>query len=123
MFWSNSVLSYFLSYPYDLSLSHVIGRYLGNEGMSANNGFVASGFAHAGIFGVFFYALIIGLILRFINDVTYNLLPLWFAVALSIVPLRSLLISSDLFTVMLTHGFIIALLIIFLARSKKNAQN
>lgn len=120
--WSNSVLSSFLSYPYDISMSHVIGRFLGSEDMGANNGFVASGYAHAGLFGVFFYALIIGLILRFINDVTHNLLPLWFAIALCIVPLRNLLISSDLFTVMLTHGFIVALIIIFLARSKKYAQ-
>lgn len=120
--WSNSVLSPFLSYPYDISITHVVGRYLGDEDLGANNGFVASGYAHAGLFGVLFYALIIGLILRFINDITYNLLPLWFAVALSVVPLRSLLISSDLFTVMLTHGFIVALIIIFLARSKKYAQ-
>lgn len=120
--WSNSVLSSFISYPYDISMTHVIGRYLGDEDMGANNGFVSSGYAHAGLFGVFFYALIIGFILRFINDVTHHLLPLWFAVALCIVPLRSLLISSDLFTVMLTHGFIIALIIIFLARSKKYAQ-
>lgn len=120
--WSNSVLSSFLTYPYDLSMAYVVGSYLGKEGMGANNGFVASGYAHAGLFGVFFYALIIGLILRFINDVTYYYIPLWFAVALSIVPLRSLLISSDLFTVMLTHGFIVALVVIFLARSKKYAQ-
>lgn len=122
VFWSNSVLSSFLSYPYDLSMSHVIGRYLGHESMSANNGFIASGYAHAGVFGVLFYSLIIGLILRFINDISHNLLPLWVVLSLSIVPLRSLLISSDLFTVMLTHGFIVALIIILFVRSKKYAQ-
>ena len=118
VFWSNSVLSSFFTYPYDLSLAHVVGRYLGKEGMGANNGFIASGYAHAGFFGVFIYALIIGLILRFINDITYKTLPVWLAVALSIVPLRALLISSDLFTVMLTHGFIVAIILIYLARFK-----
>lgn len=118
IFWSNSVLSGFFTYPYDLSLAHVVGRYLGKEGMGANNGFIASGYAHAGLFGVFVYALIVGFILRFINDITYKTLPVWLAVALSIVPLRTLLISSDLFTVMLTHGFIVAIFLIFLARSK-----
>jgi len=121
--WSNSILSPIFSYPYDLSLSHVVGRYLGDENMGANNGFISSGFAHAGYLGVFLYATILGILLRFINDITYNLLPLWFAVALSVIPLRNALISSDLFTVMLTHGFIIALIIIFLLRSKKYATN
>ncbi len=116
--WSNSVLSSFVTYPYDISMSHVIGRYLGKEGMGANNGFIASGFAHAGLFGVLFYSLIVGFILRFLNDVTRNLMPVWLAVGLSIVPLRNLLISSDLFTVMLTHGFIVAIILIYLARSR-----
>lgn len=119
VYWSNSIFSSFLTYPYDLSLSHVVGRFMGSEALGANNGFVASGYAHAGLLGVLFYALLIGFILKFVNDITYNLLPLWFSVSLTVVPLRNLLISSDLFTVMLTHGFIVALIIILLARSKK----
>nr|HIL76351.1 hypothetical protein [Rhodospirillales bacterium] len=119
VFWSNSVLSRFITYPYDTSISHVIGHYLGKENMAANNGFIASGFAHAGLFGVFLYSLIVGLILRFINDVTRNLMPIWLAVGLCIIPLRNLLISSDLFTVMLTHGFIAALILIYLARTNR----
>jgi O-antigen polymerase len=118
VYWSNSVLSGFFTYPYDISLTHVIGRYLGNEDMGANNGFVASGYAHAGIFGVFFYTIIVGLVLRFINDITCDSFPLWLSVALSIVPLRTLLISSDLFTVMLTHGFMVAILLMLLSRFK-----
>jgi hypothetical protein len=118
IFWSNSVLSSFLTYPYDLSLTHVVGRYLGSEEMGANNGFIASGYAHAGIFGVFIYSIIVGIILRFLNDITYKTMPVWLAVALTIVPLRSLLISSDLFTVMLTHGFIVAIILVYLIRVK-----
>ena len=123
VYWSNSVLSSFLNYPYDISLAHVIGRSLGEEEMSANNGFIASGYAHAGLFGVFLYSLIIGITLRFMDDITYKLIPVWFAVALSIIPLKNLLTSSDLFTTMLTHGFIVALIIIFFARSRRNAEN
>lgn len=119
IYWSNSILSNFFTYPYDLSLTHVIGRYLGREGMGANNGFIASGYAHAGFLGIFVYALILGLILRFINDITYKTLPIWLSVALSVVPLRALLISSDLFTVMLTHGFVVAIILIYLLRFKR----
>jgi len=118
IFWSNSVLSSFISYPYDISLAHVVGRYLGDDELGANNGFISSGYAHAGIFGIFIYTLIIGIILRFLNDITSRRLPVWLGVALTVVPLRALLISSDLFTVMLTHGFIVAIVLIYLARSR-----
>ena len=122
VFWSNSILSQFITYPYDVSMTHVIGRYLGNEDSGANNGFIASGFAHAGLLGVFFYSFIVGLILRLINDITLEAFPLWLAVSLCVVPLRSLLISSDLFTTMLTHGFLVALIIIFLVRLPQNCM-
>jgi len=118
--WSNSVLANFISYPYDTDIPHVVGRYMGKEEMAANNGFISSGYAHAGILGVLFYSLILGIILRFINDTTTGTLPVWLAVTLSIVPLRAVLISSDLFTVMLTHGFIVAIILIFLARYKND---
>ncbi|MFB1632413.1 MULTISPECIES: hypothetical protein [unclassified Pseudomonas] len=118
VYWSNSILSAFSTYPYgDLGVPYVVGEYMGREGMGANNGFVSSGFAHAGVYGVLFYATIIGLIVRLINDVTVNNMPIWIAVAISVVPLRSILISSDLFTVMLTHGFGIALVLIYLSRT------
>ncbi|ROZ80435.1 hypothetical protein EF096_17815 [Pseudomonas neustonica] len=116
VYWSNSVLSYFVAYPYNLSLTHVVGGYMGRDGMGANNGFVASGYAHAGFFGVFVYVVLIGVLLRIINDLTYNRMPLWLAVSLCVVPMRALLISSDLFTVMLTHGFIAAILLTYLVR-------
>lgn len=118
VYWSNSVLSSFITYPYDLPLTNVIGGYLGDEEEGANNGFIASGFAHAGLLGVFIYSAIIGVILRFIDTSTRCHLPLWFAVALTAIPLRNLLTASDLLTVMLTHGFLIALIVILLMRRK-----
>jgi len=121
-YWANSVMSGFFVYPYgDVGIPYVIGDYLGYPQMGANNGFVSSGFAHAGIFGVFFYATLIGLLLRVINDISQGLMPVWVAVAISVVPLRSLLISSDLFTVMLTHGFAVAICLIYLSRQRAPA--
>lgn len=124
VYWSNSVLSAFSKYPYgDLAVPYVIGEYLERPGMGANNGFVSSGFAHAGLFGVFFYALIIGVILKLINSMTSENMPVWVAVALSVVPLRSLLTTSDLFTVMLTHGFGVAIVLIYLSRSTRTNRS
>jgi hypothetical protein len=118
VYWSNSVLSWLLPYPYDLSMTHVVGRYVGRDGMGANNGFIASGFAHAGLFGVILYVVLTGLVLRFLNDVTKGTMPLWLAVSLCVVPMRALLISSDLLTVMLTHGFLVAIILIYFVRVK-----
>lgn len=121
VFWSNSILSPLIKYPYDVLPAQLIGDYLNQNEMYANGGFIASGFAHAGVIGVFFYSLLLGFILRFINDATQDFLPLWFAVSLTAIPLRSVILSSDLFTVMLSHGFVIVLFIILLVRSKKYA--
>ncbi len=123
--WSNNLLSTFINYPYDegLSVAKVVGGYLGYPDMNANNGYISSGYAHAGFFGVFFYSLILGVILRFLDQITHNLTPLWFALSLCVIPLAALMISSDLFTVLLTHGFLVALIIIVLIMTKPDVQS
>lgn len=118
-YWSNSILSAFFTYPYgDVGIPYVIGDFLGKPEMGANNGFVSSGYAHAGVFGVFVYATILGILLGLLNGISSGFMPVWLAVAISIVPLRSLLISSDLFTVMLTHGFAVAMCLMYLSRKR-----
>lgn len=119
-YWANSILSGVFVYPYgDVNIPYVIGEYLGTPEMGANNGFVSSGYAHAGVLGVFSYATIVGVLLRLVDDVSSGCMPTWVAVAISVVPLRSLLISSDLFTVMLTHGFIVAIFLMYLSRKRQ----
>lgn len=112
IFWSNSILSFLIDYPYNDTVSHVIGQYLGEKDLGANNGFVSSGYGHAGLLGVFIYSIILAFTLKLINDVSLNRCPPWLSIGITFVPIRALLISSDLFTVMLTHGFIIAILLI-----------
>lgn len=114
--WSNSVFEFFLEYPYSKRVPHVIGDYLGYNDVGANTGFIASAFGHAGFLGIVAYGLIIICFLRFLNFATKGYIPLWFAVALFIVPFRSMLISSDLLTVFLTHGFLVAVILVILFR-------
>jgi hypothetical protein len=116
--WSNSILSSYFDYPYDLPVSQRIGQYLGNELMSANNGYLSMGFAHLGWLGVFIYTLLIGGIIKLINDLTYKAMPIWIAIGLTLVPLRTLITGSDLFTVLLTHGLILTIVLIFITRKK-----
>jgi hypothetical protein len=116
VYWSNSMTSFFIDYPYDLSPSELIGRYRGT-GSGANNSFLATGYMHAGIAGIVIYGILVGLLFRFIDSLAHNGVPAWVAVASIIVPSQSLLASADLPTAILTHGIGMAVVILFLLRS------
>lgn len=117
VYWSNSVLSGLVSYPYRMSVPMLIGDYEGS-GASANNGFISSGFAHFGYIGVFIYTVMFGYLIRFFDVFTKRVGVLWLSLAITIGPLRDALISSDLFTTLLTHGLLLAVFLIFLIRSE-----
>ena len=116
LYWSNSFLSSLFEYPYDKSLPKLIGEYNGTDS-GANNGFISSGYAHAGFLGVLLYAIIFSFVVLALEKFASRL-PLWFAIALTVVPLRTAIISSDLFTVLLTHGLILTLVLVFLYRPR-----
>lgn len=118
VYWSNSFLSSFINYPYSLPMSFVIGEYLGDEELGANNGFIASGYGHAGYWGVIFYSIIISLILSIINRISKNI-PLWMMVSITLVPLRVLVTASDLPSTLLTHGLIVAVFLLLFLRFEK----
>lgn len=122
VYWSNSVLSSFVDYPYTERMTILIGQFRGTDA-SANNGYVSSGYAHAGIMGVFLYSLILGFIMSLLNSMTRNTDHLWFYLALVIVPIRAVVISSDLFTSLLTHGLLISIFLIFLARQRNSFKS
>ena len=117
VFWSNSILSNFYDYPYSMRLPEVIGNYMGT-GSHANNGFISSGFAHAGLLGVIFYSIVVGILLRILNNICTTGIPLWMGVALSVVPFRSLMMNSDLPTTLLTHGLLVTIIFLALLRKK-----
>lgn len=116
VFWSNSVLSWLFDYPYYDRVTKMIG-YENETGASANNGYISSGFSHAGIFGIFIYSYIIAFLLKNLDYFTKFNIPLWFILCLIVTPMRSFLINSDLLTSLLTHGFLIAFFILLLSRN------
>lgn len=119
VFWSNSILKSVIEYPYTLSIPKTIGVYNGTNS-SANNGYIASGYAHAGVLGVMFYTLVFSIFLKTLDSYTLNSdIPAWLALCMTIVPLRSALISSDLLTSLLTHGLLLSLALIVLFRTSK----
>ncbi|MCU4377715.1 O-antigen polymerase [Acinetobacter haemolyticus] len=121
--WTNSFS--FLGAPvYPEGIPQTVGNYLSidEDGARANNGFISSGFAQAGFIGVTLYTLLLVFILKIIDSFSKSVGHSWFALCILIVPLRSLLISSDLLTVLLTHGLIVAIFLLFLLR-KRNLNN
>jgi hypothetical protein len=117
IYWSNSITSSFIHYPYDLNPAKLIGSYLATDA-HANNSFLSTGYMHAGIPGIIFYSLIFVIILRLVDSLNYNSKYIWTSVAIIIIPMRSLIISSDLTTAILTHGILISLILLALSRYK-----
>jgi len=113
IYWSNSILKSFLIYPYDVEFTKVIGAYLGFPNMSANTGFIASGFAQAGVFGIMIYTFFVIILMNIIN-ILAKTNEKYFVMAMVFIPLNAMYISSDLPTSLLTHGVLIAVLILYL---------
>lgn len=116
--WAKSVMSLFYNTNYPEGIPKTIGNFLG-DGASANNGFVSSGYAQAGIFGVLLYTIITAWILKIIDYLSAtNSYPLWFSLILVVNPLKNLMVSSDLFTTLLTHGLLISMVLLVLFNKK-----
>lgn len=119
--WSNSVLKSVFSYPYPIGVAELIGEYNGS-GANANNGYISSGYAHFGLVGVLIYTLLLGVVLRYIDVTTAGRVPVWLVLAIVVVPIRSAIVSSDLLTVLLTHGLLVGLLLIALIRGPRRGE-
>lgn len=116
IFWSQSIANKVIDYPYgNISYTELIGIFMGQEDARPNASFLATGYMHAGFFGLLFYSIAVGLILRLIDSLTYKKIDTKYAIFLTIVPLHILFLSADLPTTLMSHGLaatLIALLFI-----------
>ncbi len=100
IYWSDSFLSMFIHYPYDISPDFIIGReYFNRPKMNANIGIISDGFKNAGYYGALINIAIVSLIFSFLNSLKIS--PKFFG--LFILFLFTLL-NSSLTTILLTHG-------------------
>jgi hypothetical protein len=118
IYWSDSITSRFIDYPYNLDPPRLIGNFLGLEA-SANNSFLSTGYMHAGIFGVVFYSFIFALLLIFVDSLKYEDKKIWISVAFIFTPMFSVITSSDLFVALLTDGILLSFLLLYLFRKSK----
>jgi hypothetical protein len=117
VFWSNSLTSAFVEYPYHLSPPELIGEWRGRSG-HVNNTFIANGYMHAGVLGLLLYCLILGFLFRIIDSLSAHGVATWMGLAVTVIPVWSLLLSADLPTALMTHGLVMAVLLLFLVRGR-----
>ncbi|WP_297888143.1 hypothetical protein [Sulfurihydrogenibium sp.] len=128
VFWTDSkwlLLDKIIGYPYDLPVPNVIGEFFFNNALtSANTGWLGSGYAHAGFLGLIVYAIFIGLILKFLDQKAKKLGKEFVFISFSPF-IISLMLSSDLKTVLLSHGLALYLFILstFNFRIDKSKSN
>lgn len=121
--WGDSFWMPFIHSPYSTTIPYVIGSSLGSPNMGANNGYVSSGFAQAGFFGVLIYSFILGHLLKFVDKESQRIGEVWFGVGLFLIPFLTIWQSSDLATAMLTHGFLVMLGLLVLMRRPQSRQS
>jgi hypothetical protein len=116
--FSNSVfLKRLIQYPYDLPVPLLISKFIGHNPESwANTGFLGTGYAQLGCFGVIIYSILIGFILRIVNNSTKTY-PSWVGASLIAIPIFSVFTSSDLTTGLLTHGLALGIFLLWLTKA------
>ncbi|WP_143152216.1 hypothetical protein [Flagellimonas taeanensis] len=113
IYWSNSFMSRFISYPYEISPDFLIGRdYFNRPLMNANVGIISDGYKNAGYWGIGINIAVVAIIISFFNSLRIS--PKFFGLFLLF--LFSLL-NSSLTTILLTHGgFLMVLIAAFLLK-------
>jgi hypothetical protein len=112
--FSNSKLTLgLLDYPYPLDVPYLIGReYFDNEKMSANTGWIGSGYMQAGLVGIILYAVVVAAVFKYIDACARDSGERALITASVVVPISALATSSDLPTIFVTHGLYVNLLLI-----------
>ncbi len=117
IYWSNSFLSSFITFPYDQPVPYVIGNYLNDPTGWANNSFFSTGYMHAGYVGVVIYGLVAGALLKVIDSLVSKAVPLWMSLSIVVVPWFTLVTSADLTVGLLTHGLGFAIFMLYLMKT------
>lgn len=121
VWWSSSSVSMGLvQQVYELNPPDLIGEWRGT-GSHVNNSFLSTGYMHGGWWGLIVYGIIGGLVFRLVDSTGRGFLPLWVSLAAIVIPARSLVLSADLPTALLTHGIGLSILMMWLLKGKSHS--
>lgn len=118
--FSNSIfIKRFIRYPYDLPVPLLISEFIGHNPESwANTGFLGAGYAQLGCLGIIIYSILIGFILRIVNNSTKTY-PFWVGSSLIAIPIFLVFTSSDLTTGLLTHSLALGIFLLWLTKANR----
>jgi len=104
-YWASSKVSVgLIDSPYLVTAPKLIAReYFDAKDMSSNTGFIGSGYANLGVYGMAIYSIMVGITLSFLQAHGKRLGHV-FVIIISFILVYALLMSSDFLTVSLTHG-------------------
>lgn len=111
----------FIDYPYHLDPPHLIAENYYNKDSNANNGIVSDGYMNLGFIGMFIWAILLSFILKLTNRISDEK-----NIKLSIALVGFFvftIISSALLTSLITHGFFLSLLLLYLLPKKIPQKN
>lgn len=123
-FWAGSRLTFgLIDSPFHLRSVNLIGlEYFGKEEMSANTGWVGSGYANAGLWGIMLYSVLTGVLLAFL-DCYARRLGTSMVVALFVLPIFTILTSTDFTTMLLTHGLVFSIILLILTKPTTQSED
>ncbi|RKF12419.1 hypothetical protein D6850_18290 [Roseovarius spongiae] len=111
VYYSHSVFSFLSDYPFQIPYQTIVGVSLfGTEAAHANTGIFGTGFMHFGYVGIPAFCAVMGLAAAYVDNCRISRTDPAFAAAIVAVPSYTIFTSADLFSGMLTNGYLIALL-------------
>jgi hypothetical protein len=107
IYLSSSIFRKFIDYPYQETPARLIGGiYVGNYEANANNGIPGDGYMNFGYLGVVIFAIVIAGIFAYLNSLKIS--NKFFGVIFVTI---STLLSTELFTSLMTHGILVLLFV------------
>jgi hypothetical protein len=121
VYLSASRLGFFLDYPYHLAPGHLIGEvYFGRPIMNAGTGLTADAYMNFGFVGLALWSVLLAVILKLVDTCSRRV---DFRVAIAAIAIPAIiLVEAPLTTALLTHGLLLALLVLYLSPREDNGH-
>ena len=116
VFWSDKFWTfYMIDYMYDYKYQNLIGMnyFFHNNNNWVNTGWIGTSYMHANYIGLIVYAIIIAIIFSYLDYIAKKK-EAKFTILLTFIPIMILFILSDLSTVIINHGLLIAFILLLL---------
>lgn len=114
---SDSILRGIIKNPYAMPMPRVIGLHYWEKEFWPDVGYLGDAYGNFGVLGMLLFSAILGVMLRIVDSVGSHLEPRFVAAAITMPAMA--LAESALFTSMLTHGLIPAVLMLWVIPKSK----